>query len=174
MRSPAIAVLALSAALLPASAAGAATFSPQAAHAPTAVQAGQSMAKTPVSTEVTVVKNSSWVRWLPNAQPAVGYITLANSGDRDLEVTRIISPDYKKISIYKTVTDSEASNMVKIDKFTIPAHGEFAMVPGKYHLTLEKPARLITPGDNARVIFFLSDGKVVKTKMPVRTSPELY
>lgn len=63
--------------------------------------------------------------------------------------------------------------MVKIDKLTIPAHGEFALVPGSYHLIFERPAHLITPGGNARVIFFLSDGKV-KVKVPVRTSPELY
>ncbi len=131
-------------------------------------------AKTPVSTDITAVDKSVWVRWLPNALPAAGYITLKNSSDQSLDVTKIKSPDYKNISIYQTVTDSESSKMVKIDKFTIPANGEFALVPGKYHLMFEKPTHLITPGDNARVIFFLSDGKVFKIRMPVRTSPELY
>ncbi|KAF9927689.1 hypothetical protein FBU30_002953 [Linnemannia zychae] len=131
-------------------------------------------AKTPVSTDITAVKNSVWVRWLPNALPAAGYITLVNSSDQSLDVTKLRSPDYKEISIYQTVTDGESSKMVKIDKITIPAKGEFAFVPGKYHIMFEKPTHLITPGDNARVIFFLSDGKVFKVKMPVRTSPELY
>ncbi|MGJ7416003.1 copper chaperone PCu(A)C [Streptomyces cinereoruber] len=62
--------------------------------------------------------------------------------------------------------------MVKVDEITIPANGEFALLPGKYHLTLERPTRLITPGHNARVIFFLSTGKVAKVRMPARTSPE--
>jgi copper(I)-binding protein len=132
------------------------------------------VAKIPVSTDITAAKNSVWVRWLPNALPAAGYITLQNSSDQDLDVTKIKSPDYQAISIYQTVADSESSKMVKLEKFTIPANGEFAFVPGKYHLMFTKPTHLITPGDNARVIFFLSDGKVFKVRMPVRTSPELY
>ncbi|MFH8567587.1 copper chaperone PCu(A)C [Streptomyces sp. NPDC017993] len=129
---------------------------------------------TPKSTDITPAEKSYWVRWLPNALPAAGYVTLKNSSDQSFDVTKIKSPDYKDISIYQTVVDSESSKMVKVDKFTIPAKGEFALVPGKYHIMFQKPTHLITPGDNARVIFFLSDGKVFKMRMPVRTSPELY
>ncbi len=132
------------------------------------------MAKTPVSTDITAASNSSWVRWLPNALPAAGYITLRNSSDQPLDITKITSPDYQRITIYQTVVDSESSKMVKLDKVTIPAKGELSFVPGKEHIMLEKPTHLITPGDNARVIFFLSDGKVFKVRMAVRTSPELY
>ncbi|KAK5809638.1 exported protein [Linnemannia elongata] len=132
------------------------------------------VAKTPVSTDITAKKDSAWVRWLPNALPAAGYVTLENTSDEPIDVTKVTSPDYKMITIYQTVVDSESSKMVKIDKITIPSHGEFALVPGRYHLFFEKPTHLITPGDNARVVFFLSDGKVFKLRMPVRTSPELY
>ncbi|MFJ1885886.1 MULTISPECIES: copper chaperone PCu(A)C [unclassified Streptomyces] len=128
----------------------------------------------PVSKDVTAAKESAWVRWLPNALPAVGYITFKNSSDQPLDVSKIRSPDYKNITIYQTVADSESSKMVKLDKFTIPAKGEFALVPGRYHLMCERPTRLITPGDNARVVFFLSDGKVTKVRIPVRSSPDLY
>ncbi len=130
--------------------------------------------KMPVSTYVTTVPETTWLRWLPNALPAAGYTTLKNSSEEPIEVTKLKSPDYQNITIYQTVRDSESSKMVKLDKITIPAKGEFALVPGKYHLMFEKPTHLITPGDNARVVFFLSTGKVFKTRMPVRTSPELY
>ncbi|MFF0560622.1 copper chaperone PCu(A)C [Streptomyces sp. NPDC004266] len=130
--------------------------------------------KTPVSTYVTTVPETTWVRWLPNALPAAGYTTLKNSSEEPIDVTKVKSPDYKNITIYQTVVDSESSKMVKVDKVTIPAKGEFKLTPGKYHLMFEKPTHLITPGDNARVIFFLSTGKVFKMRMPVRTSPELY
>ncbi|WP_411130236.1 copper chaperone PCu(A)C [Streptomyces sp. x-19] len=132
------------------------------------------MAKTPVSIDITAAEKSVWVRWLPNALPAAGYITLRNSSDSSFELSKIKSPDYQKITIYQTVADAESSKMVKLDKIDIPAKGEFAFVPGRYHLMFEKPTHLITPGDNARVIFFLSNGTVFKVKMPVRTSPELY
>jgi copper(I)-binding protein len=130
--------------------------------------------KMPVSTYVTPNPETTWVRWLPNALPAAGYTTLKNSSEDPIDVIKIVSPDYQKISIYQTVVDSESTKQVKLDKFTIPAKGEFALVPGKYHLMCEKPTHLITPGDNARVIFFLSTGKVMKLRMPVRTSPNLY
>ncbi|MGW4025894.1 copper chaperone PCu(A)C [Streptomyces sp. NPDC005009] len=129
---------------------------------------------TPVTTDITTVEKSVWVRWLPNALPAAGYITMKNSADQPYDITKIKSPDYQKVTIYQTITDSESSKMVKLDKFTVPAKGEFALVPGHYHLMFEKPTHLITPGDNARVIFFLDNGKVFKVRMPVRTSPELY
>ncbi|MFJ9059966.1 copper chaperone PCu(A)C [Streptomyces sp. NPDC102409] len=132
------------------------------------------MARTPVSTDITSAKNSVWVRWLPNALPAAGYVGLKNSADKDIKVTKIKSPDYQRVTIYQTVTDSESSKMVKRDDFTVPAKGEFALLPGSYHIMFEKPTRLITPGDNARVIFSLDNGTVFKIRMPVRTSPELY
>ncbi|SEE26301.1 copper chaperone PCu(A)C [Streptomyces sp. TLI_105] len=130
--------------------------------------------KTPVSTYVTTVPESTWLRWLPNSLPAAGYTTLKNSSEEPIEVTKIKSPDYQQITLYQTIKDEESSKMVKLDKFTIPAKGSFALVPGKYHIMLEKPTRLIKPGDNAKVIFFLSTGKVFKLRVPVRTSPELY
>ncbi|MFH9740188.1 copper chaperone PCu(A)C [Streptomyces roseolus] len=130
--------------------------------------------KIPVSTYVTTVPETTWLRWLPNSLPAAGYTTLKNSSEEPIEVTKIKSPDYQQITLYQTVKDEESSKMVKLDKVTIPAKGNFAIAPGKYHIMLEKPTHLITPGDNARVIFFLSTGKVFKLRMPVRTSPELH
>ncbi|MEU3394270.1 MULTISPECIES: copper chaperone PCu(A)C [Streptomyces] len=130
--------------------------------------------KIPVSTDVTPREKSVWVRWLPNALPAAGYVMLDNSSDQPLEVTKIKSPDYAKITMYETVTDAESSKMVKLDKVTLTPKGGFAFSPDKAHIMFEKPTRLITPGDNARVVFFLSDGRIFKVRMPVRTSPELY
>ncbi|MFG2915868.1 copper chaperone PCu(A)C [Kitasatospora sp. NPDC048298] len=130
--------------------------------------------KTPVTTDVKVRDKSAWVRWLPNALPAAGYITLDNTADKRYDITKITSPDYQRITIYQTVTDEESSKMVKVDKVTLSAKGGFAFVPGQYHIMFEKPRRLITPGDNARVVFFLDNGTVLKVRMPVRTSPELY
>ncbi|QIQ03700.1 copper chaperone PCu(A)C [Streptomyces liangshanensis] len=132
------------------------------------------MAKSKISLDVTAAARSGWVRWLPNALPGAGYIRLENSGGKDIKVSKITSPDYKRVTIYRTVTDTESSKMVKLDGVTLPAKGEFSFVPGAHHLMLEKPTRLITPGDNARVIFFLDNGTVFKTRLPVRTSPDLY
>ncbi|MEV7435475.1 copper chaperone PCu(A)C [Streptomyces griseoviridis] len=117
---------------------------------------------------------SAWVRWLPNALPAAGYIAFDNTTDAPFDITKIKSPDYQRITVYQTVVDSESSKMVKLDKVTLPAKGQFAFAPGQHHIMFEKPTRLITPGDNARVIFFLGDGTILKVRMPVRTSPELY
>lgn len=132
------------------------------------------MAKTPVSTDITCAKDSVWVRWLPNALPAAGYIGLKNSADKAIKITKLKSPDYQRISIYQTVVDTESSKMVKLDEVTVPAKGNFSFVQGSHLIMFEKPTRLITPGDNARVIFFLDNGTLFKVRMPVRSSPELY
>ncbi|MFJ6125145.1 copper chaperone PCu(A)C [Streptomyces griseoviridis] len=127
-----------------------------------------------INTKVTPAAKSAWVRWLPNALPAAGYIAFDNTTDAPFDITKIKSPDYQRITVYQTVVDSESSKMVKLDKVTLPAKGQFAFAPGQHHIIFEKPTRLITPGDNARVIFFLGDGTILKVRMPVRTSPELY
>ncbi|MFJ4677579.1 copper chaperone PCu(A)C [Kitasatospora sp. NPDC088783] len=129
--------------------------------------------KIPVTTDITVRDKSAWIRWLPNALPAAGYLTLDNSSGTAVDITKVTSPDYQRITIYQSVADSEHPKMIKLDKVTVTPRG-FAFVPGEHHLMLEKPTRLITPGDNARVVFFLGDGKVFKVRIPVRTSPELY
>ncbi|MEU9464635.1 copper chaperone PCu(A)C [Streptomyces sp. NPDC058322] len=93
---------------------------------------------------------------------------------QDIKVTKIVSPDYQRITIYQTAIGSENAKMVKVDGVTVPAKGDFSFVPGSYHIMFEKPTHLITPGDNARVIFHLDNGTVFKVRMPVRTSPELH
>ncbi|MFD5300864.1 copper chaperone PCu(A)C [Streptomyces mutabilis] len=127
-----------------------------------------------VNTDITIRDKSAWVRWLPNALPAAGYITLDNASAERVDITKVTSPDYRIITIYDTVYDEEGSRAVKRDKVTIPANGGFLFVPGEHHLMLEQPTRLIKPGDDTVVVFFLSDGKVIKTRIPVRTSPEPY
>ncbi|MFF5475354.1 copper chaperone PCu(A)C [Streptomyces achromogenes] len=132
------------------------------------------MARTPVTTDITPVEKSVWVRWMAHGLPAAGYIILKNSADRSFDITEVKSPDYEKVTLYQSVVDGENQKMVKLDKFTVPAKGEFGFAPGEHHIFFEKPTRAIKPGDQARVIFYLDDGKAVKVYMPVRTSPELY
>lgn len=128
----------------------------------------------PRSTKIRPAEKSVWVRWLPNKLPAAGYITLKNSADQSFDIAKITSRDYKKITMYQTVHEAESARVVKLDKITVPAKGEFGFVPGQYHLMFENPTRHITPGDKVEVVFFLDNGHVFKVRMPVRTSPELY
>ncbi|KAF9943658.1 hypothetical protein BGZ70_005649, partial [Mortierella alpina] len=69
--------------------------------------------KTPVSTDITVVEKSDWIMWLPKALPAAGYLILKNSSDQPLDVTRVISLDYQKITIYKVIVGEGSSRMIK-------------------------------------------------------------
>ncbi|WP_161634180.1 copper chaperone PCu(A)C [Nocardiopsis potens] len=119
------------------------------------------------------VDGSFWVRWLPGALPAAGYITLRNTGGEDAEVVKVLSPDYRKVAVRRTVDRGEGSEPVDLDTFTVPAGGEFAMAPGRCRLVLEEPFRPVAPGDEVRVMFILGNHLRVRVRFPVRASAEM-
>ncbi|MEU3411975.1 hypothetical protein ABZ760_11975 [Streptomyces sp. NPDC006658] len=55
---------------------------------------------------------AAWVRWLPKELPAAGHITLDNSSDQSLDITKISDPGYQNIRIYQAVTGDEGSKMI--------------------------------------------------------------
>ncbi|MFE5332460.1 copper chaperone PCu(A)C [Embleya sp. NPDC056575] len=123
-----------------------------------------------ITTDVTVVDKSAWVSNPASDQTHTGFATLRNSSDGDLSCAKVESPDYHEISIRRTVAGSEPPTTEKVHEITIPAEGEFALDRDGCHLRLERPTHTLAPGDHARLLFFLSDGTILKTRMPLYTT----
>ncbi len=121
------------------------------------------------ASQIQVITESAWLRWLPNGL-AAGYLTLKNPSEQPLELVSASSPDYEQVSLHQTVTQGTMSKMMKIDKLIIPAHQEIALAPGGYHLMLEQPTHNIVPGGTVQVqLKFADDEKIVNVTMPVRS-----
>src|SRR4051794_7107383 len=54
---------------------------------------------------VDVAADSAWVRWLPNALPAAGYMTLENQRAQQVELVAASSPDYARVTVHQTLSE---------------------------------------------------------------------
>jgi len=116
----------------------------------------------------TIAIEGGWVRWLPSALPAAGYMTIVNNGDKPVALVGMSSPDYGMAMLHQTTNDGSTSKMVMIDKLTIPAHGKVQFSPGNYHVMLEQPKHALAPGDSIQLQLKFSDGETVSAPLPVK------
>ncbi|MGN6666895.1 MAG: copper chaperone PCu(A)C [Trinickia sp.] len=117
----------------------------------------------------TITATNAWVRWLPSNLPAAGYVTLSNASAKNIELTGITSPDYGSAMLHRTVSNGSSTNMVMVDKVTIPAQGSLAIAPVGYHVMLEAPTRKIAPGDTVHLKLKFSDGETLDTPFAVKS-----
>lgn len=111
---------------------------------------------------------NAWVRWLPNKLPAAGYVTLTNASDKNIDLTDVSSADYGSAMLHQTVQNGSTTNMVMVDKATVPAHGSLKIAPVGYHIMLEEPTRKIAPGDTVHLKLQFSDGETLVTPFAVK------
>jgi copper(I)-binding protein len=116
-----------------------------------------------------ITAKDAWVRWLPNNLPAAGYVTLANSGDKPVDLVDISSNDYGDAMLHQTVSNGSSQKMVMVDKLTVPAHGQVAIAPGGYHVMLEDAKHKIAPGDTVHLTLKFSDGETLDTPFTVKS-----
>jgi copper(I)-binding protein len=111
---------------------------------------------------------NAWVRLLPNNLPAAGYVTLANSSDKPIDLIGVSSPDYGNAMLHQTVSNGSTQKMVHVDKATVPAHGQLAISPGSYHVMLTDAKRKIATGEIVHVKLQFSDGETLDAPFAVK------
>lgn len=116
----------------------------------------------------TLTVDGGWVRWLPGALPAAGYLTIMNNGDKPVDLVGTSSPDYGMAMLHVTRTEGSTSKMEMVDKLTVPAHQKVALEPGHYHLMLEQPTHKLAPGDTVKLELKFSNGDTVVAPLPVK------
>ncbi|OIQ94618.1 hypothetical protein GALL_233740 [mine drainage metagenome] len=115
----------------------------------------------------TVQVTDAWIRWLPAGLPAVGYATLANSGDKAMVLTSASSPDYGNTTLHLTIDKGGVSKMVHPDKITIPPHETVRFAPGGYHIMLMQPKKDVKPGDRVPIALGFADGRTIRVEFEV-------
>lgn len=116
-----------------------------------------------------ITAKDAWVRWLPDALPAAGYVTLVNAGDKPLDLVDVSSDDYGSAMLHQTVSNGSTQKMVMVDKLTVPAHGQTTIAPGGYHVMLEEAKHKIAPGDTVHLKLTFSDGETLNTPFAVKS-----
>lgn len=135
----------------------------------TVLSAGLLLAGTAHAAQADHVKAShAWLRLLPGALPAGGYLTLANDGSQAVQLTNASSPDYAQVMLHQSTEQGGMSQMRMLDHLAVPAHGQVALAPAGYHLMMMKADRTLKPGDNVRVILRFADGSTLPVDFTAR------
>jgi copper(I)-binding protein len=100
----------------------------------------------------------AWIRVLPGALPAGGYVTLENRGDQPVALTGARSTAYAEVMLHHSSTQGGMSRMAMVESLPIPAHGTVVLAPGGYHLMLMKPAVAVLPGHQVQLQLQFGDG----------------
>ena len=115
----------------------------------------------------------AWIRVLPGALPAGGYVILQNDSDQPVELTGASSKAYAQVMLHHSSTESGVSRMTMVDSLPVPAHGEAALAPAGYHLMLMQPAAPVQPGNTVRLLLKFSDGSTLPADFIARPANAL-
>jgi copper(I)-binding protein len=99
----------------------------------------------------------AWIRVLPGALPAGGYVTLENRGDQPVALTGARSTAYAEVMLHHSSTQGGMSRMAMVESLPIPAHGTVVLAPGGYHLMLMDAKADHAAGDRLQLTLTLGD-----------------
>lgn len=109
--------------------------------------------------------------WIPEAPPVArvmaAYLTLNNPSDKNLTLTSVSSPDFKRVEMHRTENKDGMSRMVRQNNVEIPAKGRTEFKPGGLHLMLMQPKRAIKKGDTVMLVLTV-DKQTLSVKATVK------
>lgn len=100
----------------------------------------------------TLIVENIWIREAPpNVNVLAAYMTLKNPTDQDITLVCAESPAFKDIMFHKTEVSNGIAKMRHADEIVIPAHSDFILSPGNYHMMLMGRKVLLKEGDNVKL-----------------------
>ena len=110
-----------------------------------------------------------WIRAAPpGAMVNAGYMTLRNTGQSDIIIDKVTSPEFAMIEMHRTVVQNGLARMVPQDHLVVPAGGELKLRPGGIHLMMMQPKRELRAGDTVKLSLHGKGAPIIVTKAPVR------
>ena len=117
-----------------------------------------------------VAASHGWIRVMPGALPAGGYVVLENHSDHPVSLSSASSPAYADVMLHKSSTDTGMGRMEKVEALPIPAHGKAALSPGGYHLMLMQAKAPVKVGDKVRVALRFAYGSTLDTEFEAKAA----
>lgn len=110
--------------------------------------------------------------WIAEAPPVsnvmAAYLTIKNSGQETITVTRAESDLYSSIEFHETKHEDGLARMVRHPNLSIPANGKLVLKRGGKHLMLFNPTKRLKEGDQVTIELF-NDNILLKTiSVPVK------
>lgn len=112
-----------------------------------------------------VAENVVLTRPLPGTSMGAAYMTLRNTGEQAIAISRVASTDGVAVAMHESVLDSGIARMRELQTLTIPARQSVVFEPGGRHLMLRYPAaapELVT------LQFFADQALLLAIQVPTR------
>ncbi|MCG8433849.1 MAG: copper chaperone PCu(A)C, partial [Gammaproteobacteria bacterium] len=115
-----------------------------------------------VQAENEIIIEDAWIREAPpTINVLAGYLTIKNTADTDLMLTKADSTSFRKIELHRTTEKDGVAKMRRIDKLTILAHSEETFKPGGLHLMLFDPVTPLKKGDQVGIQLHFDQSKKI-------------
>lgn len=89
-----------------------------------------------------VVSDVTITQPMPGMAMSAGYLTLTNSSEETITITRVSSPQYASVELHESVVDDGVARMRRLEKIEIPAGTNTILAPGGKHLMLMRPTEV--------------------------------
>jgi len=104
--------------------------------------------------------------WISEAPPVskvmVAYLTINNTGNEAIDITKAESDLYSSIEFHETIHENGMARMVRWGELTVPANGSIQLKRGGKHFMLFNPTKHLKAGETVR-IKLTTNNKTTKT-----------
>jgi hypothetical protein len=94
----------------------------------------------------------------PGVKTMAAYLTIVNTGRKDIEITGIDSDGFESAEFHRSVIENDIARMKKLDKLIVPAKSSLALTTGGLHIMLINPQRPVLPGELVIIRFTEAGG----------------
>ena len=101
---------------------------------------------------------------LPGTHVGAAYLTLTNTTDEAITITKVASPDFEAVTLHETILEDGVSRMVARQELAIPPRQTVALERGGRHLMLMRPVGAI---DSVTLQFFADDALLLSVDATV-------
>lgn len=123
----------------------------------------------PLNALADIIVEDAWVRLPPPvADTAAAYMTIKNSGDKDVEITSIETGVCENPEFHSMEMDGEMMQMQKMEKVIVPAHGGISFSPNGNHIMLIGLTGPLKTGEHIMMTLHTSEGESIMVHAEVR------
>jgi len=116
---------------------------------------------------------NAWIRPSPKIASAMaGYFNLVNSGEADITLVAVESPQFNNSMIHTTVMEGGVAKMRHLTQLVVPAGGEMLLQPMGIHIMLMQAKTPLSRGDTAELTLIADDGQRFSISVSVRNQPK--
>lgn len=102
----------------------------------------------------------------PVSDMAAGFLTIANNGGTQDELTSVTSDTAGSVTVHETVGQS----MEEVRSLDVPAHGQLVFKSGGNHLMFENLKRKPKQGEKVTLELHFAKSGPIKVEMPVKSA----